>query len=396
MSNLPKKHTKNKLNIRLAVKKTEEMMDEKNTNYLNRTLKKVDPTMAKIFMPWIIKHPKSMYKMIRLAKAYRKSRNVRKEELLKGLKVPPFLILSITSNCNLKCAGCYAAATGTLCNEKSKKSLNVEQWIRIIQEAKELGVFAFIIAGGEPFLMPNLLRISEEFKDRLFLIFTNGTILKTQDIEKLKQLRNTIIMVSIEGDQDLTDSRRGRGVYEKVINTICELDSKGIISGISVTINRNNFEYWMEPDNIDDLISKGVRLAFLLEYIPVDNDTHLMLTPEESNIFRQKVLEYRNTKQIFLLHSPGDEEYMGGCVSAGRGFAHITPLGDLTPCPVSNIATHNLIRNSLREGLDSELFKIIRESEHLLETNGSPCALFSHQEEVNALVKKVKAYKTKV
>ncbi|MHA1277745.1 MAG: hypothetical protein ACTSQ8_11175 [Candidatus Helarchaeota archaeon] len=56
------------------------------------------------------------------------------------------------------------------------------------------------------------------------------------------------------------------------------------------------------------------------------------------------------TKQIFLLHSPGDEEYMGGCVSAGRGFAHITPMGDLTPCPVSNIATHNLTKASLREG----------------------------------------------
>ena len=87
---------------------------------------------------------------------------------------------------------------------------------------------------------------------------------------------------------------------------------------------------------------------------------------------------------------------MGGCVSAGRGFAHITPLGDLTPCPVSNIATHNLTRNTLREGLNSQLFKIIRESEHLLETNGSPCALFSHSKEVDALVKKVKAYRTSV
>ena len=142
-------------------------MDEKNSNYINRTLKKVDPSMAKIFMPWILKHPKSMYAMMRLAKSYRKSRKIRGEELLKGLKVPPFLILSITSNCNLKCAGCYATATGTICNQRTKNSLHLEQWIKIIQEAKELGVFAFIIAGGEPFLKPNLLKISEEFKDNL-------------------------------------------------------------------------------------------------------------------------------------------------------------------------------------------------------------------------------------
>jgi MoaA/NifB/PqqE/SkfB family radical SAM enzyme len=371
-------------------------MDEKDTNYINRTLKKVDPSMAKIFMPWILKHPKSMYAMMKLAKAYRKSRKIRAEELLKGLKVPPFLILSITSNCNLKCAGCYAAATGTLCNQKTRNTLDLEQWIKIIKEAKELGIFAFIIAGGEPFLMPDLLKISEEFKDRLFLIFTNGTILKDNDITRLKRLKNTVIMVSIEGDQALTDKRRGLGVYEKAINIINELDSKGVISGISVTINRKNVKYWMDPKNIDNLISNGVRLAFFLEYIPVDNNTELMLTPEESQMFREIVLSYRVTKQIFLVHSPGDEEYMGGCVSAGRGFAHITPLGDLTPCPVSNIATHNLTRNTLREGLDSQLFKVIRESEHLLETNGSPCALFSHSEEVSILVKKVKAYRTSI
>lgn len=66
----------------------------------------------------------------------------------------------------------------------------------------------------------------------------------------------------------------------------------------------------------------------------------------------------------------------------------------MTPCPVSNIATHNLIKSSLREGLNSQLFKIIRESENLLETNGSPYTLFSHPKEVEALVYKVKAYRT--
>lgn len=372
------------------------MVDNKNAKFVDRTLKKVDPKMAKIFMPWILKHPRSMYTMLRLAKAYRKSRNIRGEEFLKGLKVPPFLILSITSRCNLKCAGCYAAATGTVCNQKNNNSLHLEQWVQIVQEARELGVFAFIIAGGEPFLMPDLLKICEKIKDRLFLIFTNGTILKNKDIEKLKRLRNTIIIVSIEGDQYLTDKRRGTGVYEKIINTLDELNSNGVISGISVTINRNNVKFWMDSNNIDDLISKSIRLAFLLEYIPVDNDTELMLTKEESIAFRERVLNFRESKQIFLIHSPGDEEYMGGCVSAGRGFAHITPSGDLTPCPVSNIATHNLSKSTLREGLNSQLFKIIRENEHLLETNGSPCALFSHTEEVDAIVKKVKAYRTSV
>ncbi|MFX1479813.1 MAG: radical SAM/SPASM domain-containing protein [Promethearchaeota archaeon] len=369
-------------------------MEDKNIKFVDRTLKKVHPSLSKVFMPWILKHPKSMYTMMRLAKSYRKSRKVRMGEFMEGTKVPASLILSITSKCNLKCSGCYAAATGTLCN--SNKSLNLEQWSKIIKEASELGVFGFMIAGGEPFLMPNLLSICEKFKDRLFFIFTNGTTLGEQHYNKLKRLRNVIVVVSIEGSEELTNLRRGLGVYEKAISTINSLDKNGVLSGISVTINRNNYKFWMESKNIDDLISKGVRLAFLLEYIPVENDNELMLTEEESKKFREKVLYYRETKQIFLIHSPGDEEYMGGCVSAGRAFAHVAPSGDMTACPISNIATHNLMTSTVKEALQSPLFTYIRENEHLLETNGSPCALFSHPEEVNALAKKVNAYKINI
>lgn len=370
-------------------------MKMEKINIVKRVLNKVDPNMARVFLPWVLKHPRSFGTMIKLARAYKKTRRIRYEELMKNeLKIPPFLIISITSNCNLTCTGCYAAATGTLCKNKATKPLNIDYWCKIIQEAKELGVFGFIIAGGEPFLMPNLLKLSEEFKDRLFIIFTNGTAITEKDFEKLKHLKNTIVIVSIEGNQMMTDLRRGNGVYESAIATIKRLDEIGIISGVSATITRNNVNYWMDSRNIEDLIGKGVKLGFLLEYIPVDEDIELMLTTEESKRFREKVLSYRESKEIFLIHSPGDEKYMGGCVSAGRGFAHITPNGDLTPCPVSNIATHNLTKSSLREGLMSPLFKIIRESEHLLETEGTPCALFSHPEEVTSLARKVKAYRT--
>jgi len=44
--------------------------------------------------------------------------------------------------------------------------------------------------------------------------------------------------------------------------------------------------------------------------------------------------------------------------------------------------------------LASSLFKEICKNEHLLETEGMPCALFAHPEEVSALAKLVGAYKT--
>lgn len=362
--------------------------------YLRSFFKKIHPYISNVLFNIIFKKPKSYSLMVRLAKSYLKARKKRAELLNKGIKVPPILILGVTSKCNLSCYGCYAAATGTLSNKKSSNNLSVDKWKMIIKEATSLGVFGFIIAGGEPFMVPDILSICSTFKDRIFVIYTNGTNIKKKEFEQLKRLHNVVIMVSIEGDKALTENRRGKGVYEKVINTLLYLKKYKIMSGISITITRLNFRYWMEEKIINNLMSKGIRFITFLEYVPTCNDTELMLTPEERISFREKVLEYRRTKRLIILHSPGDEEIKGGCVSAGRSFAYITPKGDLTPCPVSNIATHNLTSSTLKQGLISLLFKYIRDSDHLLETEDSPCALFSHPKEVNEIVKKTKAYYT--
>ena len=124
----------------------------------------------------------------------------------------------------------------------------------------------------------------------------------SREFEELKRLHNVVIMVSIEGDETLTETRRGKGVYEKVINTLLYLKKYKIISGISITINKLNFRYWMEERIIDNLMSKGIRFITFLEYVPTCNDTELMLTPEERKSFRKKVLEYRRTKRLIILH----------------------------------------------------------------------------------------------
>jgi MoaA/NifB/PqqE/SkfB family radical SAM enzyme len=271
----------------------------------------------------------------------------------------------------------------------------------------------FVIAGGEPFLFPDLLELCQEFKNRVFVILTNGTTLKSQDYKKLKRTTNIAILVSVEGGEDLTNTRRGKGVYEKAMDALVQLNKIGVPNGISVTVTRMNYEFWMNPDNIDNLIDQGVRLGVFIEYIPLTpgnkyegkgqtdmnlweakDDHALMLTQEERKKFRAHIEDYRSKKSIYLIHSPGDEEFHGGCVSAGRGFAHVTPQGDLTPCPVSDVATHNLTTSALQDGLASPLFKEIRNNEHLLENEGTPCALFAHPQEVNELAKAVGAYRT--
>ena len=384
----------------------------------------LDSKLAKVILPWVFRHPRYLRASFALLRSVKQAKKKRLELMTDGLQVPPFLILSITSKCNLKCKGCFAAAVGNIYNSnskinyKSKPHLDYSHWHAIIKEAKELGVMGFVIAGGEPFLFPDLLKLCKEFKDRLFIILTNGTNVSQDDFKILKTTSNVAVLVSLEGGSQLTDIRRGAGVYIKALDTLKKLSKYGIPNGISATITRMNYRYWMDEKNIDRLIDLGIRIGVFLEYIPTtpdflncqkslfpqiqpndvnewlsDNDHMLMLTSTERLEFRKQIHNYRNKKSIYIIHSPGDEEYFGGCVSAGRGFAHVTPNGDLTPCPVSDITTHNLAKSSLRDGLASRLFCEIRDNEHLLEVEGTPCALFAHPQEVDALAKKVGAYR---
>jgi MoaA/NifB/PqqE/SkfB family radical SAM enzyme len=362
-------------------------------------IKEIDPQLSRVLVPWVARHPRYLPGFMRLARTVGQSRRVRARALASGVKVPPFLVLSVTSKCNLRCTGCYAGAVGTVTSAPARPGLGLGEWRKIVDEAVGLGVMAFMIAGGEPFLLPDIAQLFRDYPDRLFLVFTNGTALQPNDYQILKNCSNTVIVVSLEGDRNLTNQRRGNGVYEKALSTLDRLRESGVLTGIAVTVASENIAYWSEPRNIDELIAHSGPLAMFIEQIPASGcENGAPLTDEQRIRFRETVVQYRYraTGGAFIIHSPGDEETLGGCVSAGRGFAHVTPGGDVTACPVSALATHNVRSSNLREALASPLFSMIRENAHLLETEGHPCGLSAHAEELESMAEGMGAYRTGV
>ena len=53
-----------------------------------------------------LKDPRESAFMVKFAASSRKASKIRAEEGKNGGHIPPFLIASITSSCNLHCAGC--------------------------------------------------------------------------------------------------------------------------------------------------------------------------------------------------------------------------------------------------------------------------------------------------
>ncbi|HUI69488.1 MAG TPA: radical SAM protein [Spirochaetia bacterium] len=300
-----------------------------------------------------------------------------------GLHVPPIAIFSITNRCNLRCKGCYAQAIrGDAPEELSADSLR-----SIVSQAEEVGVSFFVIAGGEPLVRPEIVDIARDFRRVVFLLVTNGLLLGSELISRLKEQPNTVPVLSIEGNEADTDGRRGAGVHQRLRQRMEELKAAGIFFSLSFTITRNNFETVTEPGFIESAIREGCRLFLFLEYTPIREGTEdWVITDSQRDQMKELVASFRSRYKAVFIAVPWDEEEQGGCLASGRGFVHISATGDLEPCPFAPYSDVSLKRMSLKEALRSRFLAVMREKHDLFAETSTGCALWNNRDQVRALL----------
>lgn len=309
----------------------------------------------------------------------------------RGIHVPPFLIASITGECNLNCAGCYAMArpSGNPSCEGAAIPLETDQWERIFAEAEALGIGFVLLAGGEPLLRPDVLKAAGERPGILFPVFTNGTLLGGQVLDLFKKRRNLVPVLSLEGGEASTDQRRGQGVFREILDRMDILKKTGILYGASVTVTGENLEEVLSRSFRDGLADRGCRAVIYVEYVPMGADD-LHLAPGEKERIRMMEMLDRARQEgegMLLIAFPGDEEASGGCLATGRGFIHIHHDGRTEPCPFSPYSDTNIAEGGILGALDSPLFRKLRESGILTGPHAGGCVLHQHRVEVEAMAK---------
>ena len=312
------------------------------------------------------------------AKASRAASKKRYAAECLGEHIPPFLIASITSACNLHCAGCYSRSNNACCDAQPVDQLTAAEWERIFREADELGISFILLAGGEPMMRYDVLQEAAKHGSILFPIFTNGTFLHEKYLDFLDANRNLLPIISIEGSEAVTDARRGDGVYQKVTNAMQSIRRRGMIFGASVTVTTENLDEVYSDSFLDSLSAYGCKAVIYVEYVPVtDESRHLAPTEPEQKRMRKAVRRLRRTsKNMVFIAFPGDEKSSGGCVAAGRGFFHINSHGGAEPCPFSPYSDINVAETSLKDVLNSGLFRALRDNGHLLEDHVGGCVLY--------------------
>ena len=222
----------------------------------------------------------------------------RREEFLKthGFGAPLVMVVSPSMRCNLRCYGCYAG-------EYSKADdLNPQVLERIVNEAKDAGIFFITFSGGEPFFSENVLKIWEKHRDILFQVYTNGTLIDEEMAKRLAKYGNVIPCISVEGYEEETDKRRGKDTYARIMAAMDNLRKHGVLFGFSATATRQNNELISSEEFVDFYTKKGCFIGWYFNYIPIGRkpDMDLMPTPQQRIERMKRIRALRNRKPIVL------------------------------------------------------------------------------------------------
>lgn len=330
-----------------------------------------------------VRNPGQALTFVRTLYWLRQAAGLRNQWKQENVLVPPIIIFSITNRCNLHCIGCYEQTF----RPEGGDELDEARVRNLLAEAKYLGVSFFVLAGGEPFMRANLLDMLGEYPEIIFLVFTNGLLLTDQTLQRLKRQRNVVPLVSLEGDEPVTDQRRGTGVYKKVTRAMREMRSLGIFFGTSLTLTCQNFDQLMSDVFINQLVESGCKFFLYLEYSPVAPGTdHWVLTEEQRAVVPGRLEDSRAKYPALFIAVPWDEDAVGGCLSAGRGFIHVNAVGDVEPCPFAPFSHTNVKNSPLKESLQSEFFRAIREVPELSRETGGGCILWKERERVGRML----------
>lgn len=357
--------------------------------YLSNGVQKIVKGMVQS----VVKNPRASMFMMQHSLDSKKARRKRQEAELTGEHIPPFLIASITEQCNLHCKGCYARETQG-CNDHCSQDmlLKDKDWNEIFSQAEDLGIEFILLAGGEPFVRKDVIETAGKHSRILFPIFTNGTMINEDYIKLLDQKRNLLPVVSIEGSKETTDNRRGEGVYDRLQSSMGQLQQKGIMYGASVTVSKNNQEEVFSDKFVAEIREAGAKAIVYVEFVPMNEaQKDLAIDDRDRSIMMERLDERRKKdKDMVFVAFPGDEKTSGGCLAAGRGFFHINARGGAEPCPFSPYSDTNVLDVTLKEALHSPLFRKLQQNGNLTEEHIGGCVLFEQKNEVEKMLSDAK------
>ena len=307
--------------------------------------------------------------------------------------VPWAILMDPTSACNLHCTGCWAAEYGNRLN------LTYEELDDIVKQGTAMGTYMYLFSGGEPMVRKNdIIRLCEAHPDCVFTAFTNGILIDEAFADEMLRVKNFYPAISVEGFEEATDSRRGKGTFAGVMRAMQILKEKKLPFGASCCYTSQNIDSLSSEAYFDMLVEAGAKFVWFFHYMPCGNGaaTELLPTPEQREVMYHKIREYRSTKPIFSIDFQNDAEFVGGCIAGGRSYLHINANGDIEPCAFIHYADSNIREHTLLEAYKRPLFMAYKEGQPFNENMLRPCPMLENPDALQDMVKRSGAKSTEM
>lgn len=262
-----------------------------------------------------------------------------KRRIKRGEYFPPFLYLSIINSCNLRCQGCWVDV------EADRNALSLADLNRTIEDAKRHGNTFFGILGGEPFMHPELLDLLAAHPDCYFQLFTNGQFITPTVAAQLRALGNATPLVSIEGRELVSDERRGKkDVYSKTLRGLDNCLHAGLLTGVATSVCQTNIDELLTEAWLRELIQRGVHYVWYHTYRPVGPKMNaaLGLRPDQLTRVRRFIVSMRARMPIAMIDAYYGHDGQALCPMSTGISHHISPRGDIEPCPIIQFATETV------------------------------------------------------
>ena len=170
----------------------------------------------------------------------------------------PRMNLMITGKCNLNCLHCF--------NAKDNAPLNTEwdydELIHLLDEAKDIGVHAFTITGGEPMFHPRFMDIIRAIYERNMFVFelnTNGFLITQKMLDEFKKIGcNPLMKISFDGVNYHNWMRQNPKAEELTIKAMKLCIKNGFQVKSQTQVHLKNLDSMMETVKLLDSIGVSV------------------------------------------------------------------------------------------------------------------------------------------
>lgn len=265
------------------------------------------------------------------------------QKFSKGEKPPPVIEIAYRYDCNFRCKHCFASRF-----IKKKKMLTLQNMRDLSKQANELGIYQFILQGGEPLFWPDFDEVVNALNPKEFYIglVTNASLLTKKKAVHLRNIGIDKIVISLDSyDAIQYEENRNR---PELFNHTIEALFWAKEAGLRVVINTVATKQNVRAPQLIKLVKFAKKHGFII-YVnfatPIgswEGRYDLLLDQDDADYIYDLNLKYDVIKRDIF-------PYKGikvGC-PAFRAIVYITQYGDVLPCPFIHISVGNILEESL-------------------------------------------------